>query len=119
MRTLDLSISFIVIQWANLIIDWFMNLFADPEYYWVEETYPGKTVSTKNNTNNNKVIQSPKIETKSIIDKKAEGFTRQKNSALLMPFYSTKQLSKTIKSKSLFISPKLHFSKLINLSFMV
>ncbi len=42
MKNVKLSIEAVWENWADLIVDWFMNLFADPEYYWVEETYPGR-----------------------------------------------------------------------------
>lgn len=42
MQNVKLSMEALWVNWADLIVDWFMNFFADPEYYWVEETYPGQ-----------------------------------------------------------------------------
>ncbi|GAF02387.1 hypothetical protein [Saccharicrinis fermentans] len=42
MEALKLSMEEILVKWATFCVDWFMNLFADPDYYWVEETYPSK-----------------------------------------------------------------------------
>jgi len=42
MKTKELSLDVLVLKWSKFWVDWFMNLFADPDYYWVEETYPGK-----------------------------------------------------------------------------
>lgn len=53
MRSIDLSIKIILIQWTNLCVDWFMNLFADADYYWVDESYP--SASTNNHPKRNKV----------------------------------------------------------------
>ncbi len=42
MNTLKLSINLWFFQLTEMCVDWFMNLFADPEYYWTEETLPEK-----------------------------------------------------------------------------
>ncbi|MCW3805763.1 hypothetical protein [Plebeiibacterium marinum] len=48
MLEIKLSFEKWLIQITEMCIDWFMNLFADPEYYWVAETYPGKKMQTVN-----------------------------------------------------------------------
>lgn len=53
MRSIDLSIKIMFIQWTNLCVDWFMNLFADADYYWVDESYP--SASTNNPPKRSKI----------------------------------------------------------------
>ncbi len=48
MGTIKLSMESFLLRWAELCIDWFMNFFADPEYYWVEESYPIKHKAAAN-----------------------------------------------------------------------
>ncbi len=57
-----LSIEKAFVKWSAYCVDWFMILFADPDYYWTEETYPPKkrTIDIRNptkstNFKNNKV----------------------------------------------------------------
>ncbi|MGQ1786679.1 MULTISPECIES: hypothetical protein [unclassified Saccharicrinis] len=66
MIAIKLSMEEVLIKWAEFCVDWFMNLFADPEYYWVEETYPGKNVST-----NNEVVHESGTKTKIVLAIKA------------------------------------------------
>ncbi|SMO38672.1 hypothetical protein SAMN06265379_101426 [Saccharicrinis carchari] len=47
MEAIQLSITALLFKWATLCVDWFMDLFADPEYYWVHETYPSDNVVVK------------------------------------------------------------------------
>ncbi len=47
MITLKLSIEAMFLKWTEFCIDWFMNFFADPDYYWVEETYPNNKQKKK------------------------------------------------------------------------
>ncbi len=35
-----LSIRKLLFQFTEFWIEWFMNFFADSDYYWTEETYP-------------------------------------------------------------------------------
>lgn len=42
METKKLSTKIIFAIWGEAIVEWFMDFFADPEYYWVSETYPLK-----------------------------------------------------------------------------
>ncbi len=41
MNLSSLSINKWFYQFTEFCIDWFMNFFADPDYYWTLETYPG------------------------------------------------------------------------------
>ncbi len=47
MNTVKLSLETWFLRWTEFCIDWFMNFFADPDYYWVEETYPNKRSRNK------------------------------------------------------------------------
>ncbi len=47
MSTIKLSLEVWYLRWTEFCIDWFMNFFADPDYYWVEETYPNKRSKSK------------------------------------------------------------------------
>ncbi len=65
MKTLKLSADDLFVKWSTFCVDWFMNLFADPDYYWVEETYPGRSVKVSNEINivNDKVsVFNPIVE---------------------------------------------------------
>ncbi len=37
---MKLSIVALLFKWASYCVDWFMDFFAEPENYWVAETYP-------------------------------------------------------------------------------
>ncbi len=59
MESIKLSYSLLVLKWTTMCVDWFMNLFADPEYYWVEEYYPNRTSKMDaNKTKNEQSINS-------------------------------------------------------------
>jgi hypothetical protein len=55
MSSVNLSISDLLLKWSAYWVDWFMNFFADPEYYWVEEINP----STQNIVSTNQF--APKV----------------------------------------------------------
>ena len=43
MEAIKLSLVALSIKWATYCVDWFMDFFAEPENYWVAETYPSDT----------------------------------------------------------------------------
>ena len=40
MEAIKLSLAALLFKWATYCVDWFMDFFAEPENYWVAETYP-------------------------------------------------------------------------------
>ncbi len=60
MDTIKLSLENLLLNWAEMCIEWFMNLFADPEYYWVEENYPTKRKINSLQKDKNESIQEEK-----------------------------------------------------------
>ncbi|MCW3787855.1 hypothetical protein [Plebeiibacterium sediminum] len=64
MRAIKLSMESFLIKWAEMCIDWFMNFFADPEYYWVEENYPSKPKPTTNLQIESEVETTQKVTSK-------------------------------------------------------
>lgn len=45
MEAVRLSIVALLFKWATYCVDWFMDFFAEPENYWVAETYPSDAPS--------------------------------------------------------------------------
>ncbi len=51
MNLSNLSIEKWMNHFAEFCIEWFMNFFADPDYYWTLETYPGSDQKTNSSDN--------------------------------------------------------------------
>ncbi len=51
MNLKKLSIESRINQVTEFLIEWFMNLFADPDLYWTFETYPSTMEKRKYSTN--------------------------------------------------------------------
>jgi hypothetical protein len=70
MTSINLSIDKLLLKWSTYWVDWFMNFFADPDYYWIEEWYPSVTKVRHSNSaksevpNENKQYQTEPLETR-------------------------------------------------------
>lgn len=62
MEVIKLRVDSWIIKWTNICVEWFMNFFADPEYYWVEETYPNSSSAAKREENGEVIIRSSQNE---------------------------------------------------------
>lgn len=62
MEAVKLSIVALLFKWATYCVDWFMDFFAEPENYWVAETYPSDaSVVTVTKAYRAKVKSIPKL----------------------------------------------------------
>ena len=58
MEAIKLSFDLWFVKLTTMCVDWFMNLFADPDYYWVGETYPPKSKKNVVSHGNNNAVHS-------------------------------------------------------------